>query len=76
MYGSNLRCDKCNQYKPDRCTCDKKATLNYFAALETPRPMSHEEAMAFFSTPPADAQRMAQAQAKRERKQSKRIALN
>ena len=73
MYGSTMRCNKCNQYKPDRCTCGKEATPNYFAALETPRPMSHEEAQAFFATPPADAQRIAQAQAKRERKQAKRL---
>lgn len=23
MFGAELRCSKCNQYKPDRCTCDK-----------------------------------------------------
>lgn len=24
MFGSSLRCTKCNQYIPDRCTCNKE----------------------------------------------------
>ena len=29
MFGSSLRCKDCNQYAPDRCTCEKGNTMKY-----------------------------------------------
>ncbi len=27
MFGASMRCHECNQYKPDRCTCNKDPEL-------------------------------------------------